>query len=245
MIVPSTCAAVALAVVATPGDVPGLLAQVDAAWTERDLPAKLEEARAALEQAAALAPDDYEVLWRQARFEVWRSDDPVVPREERSRSGKRAWQIAERAAARAPDRVEGHLFAALGMGNYALSLGVLRALREGIEGKFRGQLSRAEAIDPGYLSGTVYVAWGRFFYELPWPKRDERKSEQRLREAIRVNPANVRARVYLAELYLKQDREGAAREVLADALATAPGAYDAPEERRMQARAREILASLK
>jgi tetratricopeptide (TPR) repeat protein len=253
MIVPHTWAALALSLAAAgdgpapapaPADVAALLAQVDAAWAGRDAPARLEEARVALERAAALAPDDYEVLWRQARFDVWLSDDLLRSREERSRIGRRGWETAERAIARDPSRVEGHLFAALGMGNYALSLGVLRALREGIEGKFKARLSRAEAIDPTYLSGTAYVAWGRFYYELPWPKYDARKSERRLREAIRVNPASARARVYLAELYLKEHRTDEARTELEEALAGEPGSYDAPEERRMQARAREILSNL-
>jgi tetratricopeptide (TPR) repeat protein len=223
----------------------GPLARVDAGWNERDVPERLAEVTSALEEAAARAPDDFEVLWRQARLDVWRSDDPTLDRKERSKIGKRAWEVAERAVEKDPARVEGHLYAALGMGNYALALGVFRALREGIEGKFRARLGRAEQIDPAYLGGTIYVAWGRFFYELPWPKYDARRSEENLRKALRVNPASVRARVYLAELYEKEGKRDQARNLLSDALAVQPGAYDAPDERRMQARARELLSKLK
>ena len=59
-----------------------------------------------------------------------------------------------------------------------------------------------------------------------------------------MNASNARARVYLAELYVKEGKRGPARGLLAEVLAAKPGAYDAPEERRMQARAREILSKL-
>jgi tetratricopeptide (TPR) repeat protein len=230
-----------LAIAALPPDVAALIARVDAAWGERDQPEQLAEVTSALDEAERLAPDEYEVLWRRARLGVWLSDDPAKKKDERSRIGRRAWDAAEKAIARDPSRVEGHLYAALGMGTYGQSLGIFRALREGIEGKFKEQLSRAEAIDPTVLGGTVYVAWGRFWYELPWPKYDARKSEKALRRAIEVNPANVRARVYLAELYVKEHKPSQARSLLLEAVAADPGAYDGPEERRMQARARELL----
>ena len=243
----SLLACVAALVLTAAPPAPGveaLLRQVDAAWAERDRPERLEEARAALAEAAAAGPGEYEVLWREARLHAWLSDDPVLGRDERSRIGKRGWEVAERAVAADPRRVEGHLFAALTMGNYALNLGIFRALREGIEGRFKERLSRAEAIDPGYLAGTIPVAWGRFWYELPWPKRDLRRAEESLRKALRMNPASARARVYLSELYVREGKRDAARNTLRDALAAEPGKYDAPEERRMQARAREILSKL-
>ena len=230
-----------LAIAALPPDVASQLARVDAAWSERDQPGRLAEVTSALEEADRIAPEEFEVLWRRARLDVWLSDDPTKKKDERSRIGKRAWDAAEKAITKDPTRVEGHLYAALGMGTYGMSLGIFKALREGIEGKFKARLSRAEAIDPTVLGGTVYVAWGRFWYEVPWPKYDARKSEKALRRAMEVNPANVRARVYLAELYVKENKPSQARSLLQDAVAQDPEAYDGPEERRMQARARELL----
>ena len=71
------------------------------------------------------------------------------------------------------------------MGNYALGIGMLRALREGLEGKFKDRLSRAEKIDRSFQGGAIQTAWGRFWYELPWPKRDARKSGARSRARSR------------------------------------------------------------
>jgi cytochrome c-type biogenesis protein CcmH/NrfG len=220
-----------------------ILARFDEEWTHRDRAESLQAARAALDEAQKLAPDGYEVLWREARYLAWASDDPSLGKDERSKLGKRGWEVAERAVKLEPDRIEGHFYAAINMGNYAIGLGVLKALTQGIEGKFKDRLSRAEQLDPTFDSGTIYNAWGRFWYELPWPKYSARRSEEALRKALRLNPANARSRVYLAELFIKEDKRDQARNVLNDVIASEPE-YDPPEVRRMQARARNILQKL-
>jgi tetratricopeptide (TPR) repeat protein len=224
-------------------DLAALLAEADAAYRQRDQPGALEAAQAALAKADQLSPGNYDVLWRQARLDFWRADDPALDKKEKSRLGKRAWDLAERAVKANPSRVEGWFYAAGGMGQYALGIGVFTALRQGIEGKFKDRISHAEKIDPWYDDGAIQVAWGRFYYELPWPKYDARKSERALLAALDRNPDNVRARVYLADLYRKEHHDEPARDQLEKAAAGAPGRYDEPEERRWQAVARERLAA--
>jgi len=228
-----------------PADPAALLAQVDDDYRHRDEPGKLEDMGARLDQAEKAAPQDYGVLWRQARRYFWLSDDPAIPDKEKSQLGKTAWAYGDRATAANPHRVEGWYFAAAGMGNYSLGIGIFRALGEGIEGKFRDRLKKAEAIDPGFYDGGIPNAWGRFYYKLPWPKYDPEKSEQYLQAALKLNPANVRARVYLADLYRSEGKKKEARAALEKALDHEPGAYDAAEERRMQAVARAELAKMK
>jgi len=222
-----------------------LLAQVDEGWKRRDEPGVIDEIRSQLERAEASAPGDYGVLWRLAQLYFWLSDDPSLDNDHKSRLGKKSWDYGDHAVAVNPNRVEGWYFAALGMGNYSLGIGVLKALGQGIEGKFKERLAKAESIDPGYFSGGIFTAWGRFYYKLPWPKYDPRKSEQMLQRALRVNPDNVRSRVFLAELYEREGHPKEARKLLEEALDRKPGSYDPPEERRSQDLARELLARMK
>jgi tetratricopeptide (TPR) repeat protein len=223
----------------------GLVEKVDAAWPRRDEAGRLGRIRDWLAEAAQLASDDYGVLWRQARYEMWLAEQPGRTKREQSELGKKAWELADRATEADPKRVEGWFYAAGGVGNYSQGIGILSALSQGLEGKFKERLGKAEAIEPGFLDGGVQNAWGRFWYELPWPKYSARKCEEALRKAIVLNPANVRARVYLAELYLKESRKADAKAELEGAIAREPGAYDPPEERRWQARARELIADTK
>ncbi len=235
--------AAALAAPAEPAEpLDVLLARADALYARRDEPGAPDELVRLLAEADRRAPADYGVLWRRAQLQFWISDDPLLPAEEKSRLGRACWEVADEAARAEPRKVEGWFYAAGCMGNYALGIGVLKALTQGIEGKFKERLGKAEAADPAYQSGALPTAWGRFYYELPWPKYDAARSEQRLRGALGMNPRNVRALVYLAELYRKEGRQEEAQRFLESAIARPPGAYDAPEERRWQARARALLA---
>ncbi len=229
---------------AAAADLSPLLAEADATYLRRDDPAALAAHRVRLAEAEKLAPNDYEVLWRLARIYFWLADDPNLKSEEKSKLGKMGWEYGDRATAANPGRVEGWHFAAGGVGNYALGIGVITALRQGIEGKFKERLSRAEKLDPDFQNGAIQTAWGRFWYELPWPKYSADRSQRSLQAALKKNPANVRAHVYLADLHAKEERPEQASAELQLALAGAPGRYDAPEERRWQEVAKRKLADM-
>lgn len=229
---------------ATTAPVPALLARVDDLYRRRDDKVAWHEQQRLVQALIARAPNDHGVLWRAARFYFWASDDPGVAKEQRSHWGKDGWDFAERAIAVNPDDVAGYYWAALCMGNYALGLGVVKALSQGMESKFRDRLTRAQALNAGYEGGAAEVAWGRFYDKLPWPKRDRKKAEEHLRKAIELNPAALRPRVYLASSYLDSDRIIEAKKLLDEVLAAVPGRYDAPEERRAQALAQALMPTL-
>ncbi len=222
-----------------------LLDEIDALYKTRDAPGALDAMGAKLGEAVKQYPGDYEVLWRIARHDFWISDDPTLDKKEKSRIGKIAWDYGDRATAADPTRVEGWNYAAAGMGNYALGIGVFTALRQGIEGKFKERLSKAEAIDAKFENGAIFTAWGRFWYELPWPKYSAKRSREALQRALAMNPDSVRAHVYLADLDEKEDEPAQARAELDKAIANPPGRYDPPEERRWQAAARSRIAAKK
>jgi tetratricopeptide (TPR) repeat protein len=227
-----------------PAELKELLSRADAAYQHRDDPNQLDQLGADLVKAELIAPDDFEVLWRLSRYDFWMADDPQLSADARSLMGKKGWSYGDRATTARPDRVEGWFFGAAGVGAYALGIGVLKALSEGIEVRFKQRLEKAQQLDPTFLDGAIENAWGRFYSEAPWPKRDLDESKRHLRLALRQNPANVRARVYLAEDYLRQQHPKDARKLLEEVLSLPAGQYDAPEELRYQARARALLVKL-
>jgi len=223
---------------------PALMARIDDLHRRRDDHQAFSDEQRLVQAALARAPNDYGVLWRSARFYFWASDDPGLAKEQRSRWGKDGWDIAEHAIAQNPNDVAGYYWAAVCMGNYALGLGVVKALSLGMEGKFRERLGRAEALNDGYEWGGVETAWGRFFDKLPWPKRDRKQGEEHLRRALTINPAALRARVYLAVSYMDSERVPEAKRLLDEVAAAPVGRYDAPEERRAKALAAGLAAEV-
>ena len=216
-------------------------ARADELWKRRDEGTALAQQKAVLEQALARSPNDYGLLWRLGRWYAWRSDDPSLSKTERVNLGKTGWDLAERAVALNPDHVAAQFWAMSAMGAYAIGLGIIRALTQGIEGKFRQRLSRAERFDPKYAHGSIPVAWGGYYAKLPWPKYDEDKAIAYFRKALTINPNNLRGRVYWAELHLREDRPTEAKRLLEEVLRATPNRYDPPEERRAQMLAAQAM----
>jgi tetratricopeptide (TPR) repeat protein len=223
---------------------PVALARLDDLHRRRDDRAAWNEEQRLVQSLLARTPNDYGVLWRAARFYFWASDDPGLARDQRSRWGKDGWDLAERAITLNPNDVAGYYYAAVCMGNYALGLGVVKALSQGMEGKFRERLGRASALNSSYEAGGVETAWGRFYDKLPWPKRDRKKAQEHLRRALEINPSALRARVYLASSYLDTDRPQEAKRLLDEVSGAPLGRYDAPEERRAKAIGDGLLPAL-
>ncbi|HEX3696955.1 MAG TPA: tetratricopeptide repeat protein [Polyangia bacterium] len=225
--------------------VPAMTARLDALYARRDDRAAWAEQQKLATQALGRAPGDYTVLWRAARVYFWMSDDPAASNDQRSAWGKQGWDLAEQAIKANPNDVAGHYYAAVCMGSYALGLGIMRALSQGLEGKFKERLKRAEELEPKYQNGGIFIAWGRFYDKLPWPKRDRKKAQQYERQAMQVNPASLRARVYLASSLIEDGRPEEARRLLDEVRAAPIGRYDAPEEKRAKTMADHVEDKLK
>jgi hypothetical protein len=225
-----------------------ILSRIDALHKQRDDRGAFGEEQQLVKTALGSMGSDYRVLWRAARLYFWLSDDPSVGNDQRSKLGKIGWDLAERAIAVDPKQGDGYYWAAVNMGNYALGLGVVKALTMGLEGSFKARLQRASELLPGYEHGGIDVAWGRFYEKLPWPKRDRKKAEQHLRRVLAQVNDNLRARVYLADTLSHDDRAAEAKKLLEEVAAATPGRYDAPEERRAKALAvglmRDVIKSM-
>ena len=216
---------------------PEELASLDALYVKRADDAAVKELDASLSKALEAAPQDYELLWRMARILQWQADGS--PEKLKKTLARRTWDTADRARAAAPDRVEGQYYAALGIGSYSQAVGILKALGDGLEGKFNERLDAAIRIDSGYERGAPLMVKGRYHYELPWPKRDLKKSAELLQKVTAAHPANLRAWMYLADTLLAQDEPKKAQEAILK-VSEGSTAYDPPEGRRVQQQAKAV-----
>jgi tetratricopeptide (TPR) repeat protein len=220
---------------------PALLAKADELWKKRDQPAAEAEMKALIDKGLAAAPNDYAILWRAAAWHFWTSEDPARSHDEKIKLAKTGWDLGERAVAQNPQGVEGQFFTTVDIGNYSLGIGILRALAQRIEGKFLGHLREAERLNPRFADGGIQVTRGRYHATLPWPKYDAKKAIAAFQQAIEVNPSNLRARVFLAEVLLDEGQAAQAKRLLDDVAKATPGRYDAPEERRAQSLGAALL----
>jgi tetratricopeptide (TPR) repeat protein len=221
---------------------PALLEQLDALYAKRNEAESVKALEQGLTEALKTAPDDFELVWRKARILQWQADGATAEKLKKV-LGKQTWEAGDKAAKLQPNRVEGHYFAACGIGSYSQAVGIMKALGDGLEGKFNERLDTALKLDPMYEYGGPWLVKGRYFYELPWPKRDLRKSAEFYEKAIAKFPQSLRAHYYLAETLLK---DGKAKDADAAIQKVKQGstAYNPAEGQRVQQWAKKVDADI-
>jgi hypothetical protein len=207
----------------------------DRLWPKREDPKLMEELRSLAAAEQAKNPSDYEANWRLASVFVWEADG-LPDGEQKAKVAKQGWDIADKAAQARPKQVEGQYYAGTGLGLYSEGVGILTALRQGLEGKFRNYSLAALRIDRDFLDGGPLLLWGRYFFKLPWPKRDVGQSIKVLTNMLVKHPRNLRAKLYLAEALLSDGRKPEAKKQL-DEVASAPLGIDPSEDHRIKDRA--------
>lgn len=198
-----------------------LVAGMDALWDRRDSEGASADMVSLGTRALDVDPHSYAVEWRMARVYFWAAYTQPSRVAKKALAAK-ALEWAERARREQPDSVEGHYFYAVALGEYASTIGIMQAVVDGIAGKVEAAAKRAYTIDRDFSHGAPGTVLGRFYFLLPWPKRDLDKSRQYLEEVVARHPRALLPRDYLAETYYELGERPKAREQLVFVLANDP-----------------------
>ena len=218
------------------------LAQADALWVRRDEAGVQDQLLQLTADGAKAHPEDFEWLWRAARIQLW-AGDGQTDNDKKKAFGQAAWDYGDRAARAKPGAVEGYYYAAAGIGSYSQAVGILNALGQGLESKFNERLDKAININPKFANAGPLAVKGRYYFELPWPKRNLGKSADWLKRALAADPNGLRAMAWLAETQWRDGNPTAARETLAK-LEQATMPSDPAEERRCKAMGKKIAQEM-
>jgi len=213
----------------------------DELWAKRETADAQNELARMAKSELAKDPDSFEGNWRRASLLVWQADGAADGSELKAALGKLAWEAGDKAILAKPDDVRGHYFAGTGIGLYSEGVGILTALSQGLEGKFRDRIQTALKLDKDFLDGGPQVVWGRYFFKLPWPKRDVGESIKVLSAAVDQHPGNLRAKLYLADS-LAEDGKGAEAKKIMQEILDARLQGDVPERKRMKDHAKKWLS---
>jgi tetratricopeptide (TPR) repeat protein len=175
-------------------------------------------------------PTSYEAAWKAARSyrefanESKKKNTPdwkAVCKE----YGKIGMKYGEKAIALSPNGVEGNCWYGFSVGNYADSVSVLTALKEGLKNKTQSSFEKAYQANKMYYNGGPIKALGRFWFVLPWPLQDKKLSVQYLREFQKFFPNDPEGQVYLAETLMKTGGKEEAKAILQKASASGDKYY--------------------
>jgi len=223
--------------------IPDLLKRGDESYRKRYTEKVAWEAIYYYKEVLKADPDNFDALWRLARS-YYSLSDTIASTKRKKDLGAEGRDYGERAAKLRPQRIEGWFYGVICLGEYSMGIGLMTAMRQGIEGKFRAMTDKAMAIDPNFDLAGPPRAYGRFFHKLPWPKRDYKKAEQYLLDSKRRAPQKLRTYFYLGELYDADDRKEDALKALRECVALDPGKEDRPDGVRYLRECKALLAKL-
>jgi tetratricopeptide (TPR) repeat protein len=223
--------------------IPELMKQGDSAYRKRYSEKVAWEAIYFYREVLKLDANNFEANWKLARS-FYSLSDTIASTKRKKELGAEGVKYGEAAAKLQPGRVEGWFYGVICLGEYSMGIGLLTALKQGIEGKFRSMLDKAMAINPGFDYAGPPRAYGRFYFKLPWPKRDYKKAEQYLLDSRRRSPTKVRSYFYLAELYEADGRKADALAQLRECVSLDPRKEDHPDGARYLKDCKALLAKL-
>jgi tetratricopeptide (TPR) repeat protein len=225
-----------------PADAAAVAAQLDECWKTRDAEASIKQCNDAIKDGNKYFATDYAILWKAARFRWWVADGTTDEKAKRQ-IAKGGWDYANRAVAANPTGAEGKYYVALNIGAYSQAVGILKALSEGLEGQFVENLDYAIKNNETFDRSGARTAKGRYHWELPWPKRDLKKSKDELQKSIDKHPEHLRNYYFLADTLLKDGDAKGAKATIEKAL-SGDESYDPPEARRIKAWAKVSAAAI-
>ena len=221
-----------------------LMREGDLLWQARAEEGKALSSIDAYKRVLAIDDDNYDACWKIARSYFFLGDALPEADEMRDRHremGEQGMPYAKKALGVNPGGIEGHYYYALCIAEYSIGISIVKALAKGLGPEYEKHVGRAMEIDRLYDGAGPLRAMGRYWYKLPWPKRDIKKSIQYLKEAAAAAPFSMRGRVYLAESYLKEDDKVQAQAELRRALEMQPDLAREIDAERWQKRAGELL----
>ena len=168
-------------------------------------------------EAVKLNPKSYEAQWRVARTFFWLTDNTDNKGKDKD-LGWQGYAAALQAIRLNSKGVEGHYFAALCIGEYSKGLGIVTALRKGIESKFKNHLNMSMKIKRCYDYGGADRAYGNLFHLLPWPKRDRKKAMKHYRWSLKCRKAVPRTHYYMARVLAADDKNDEAKKEIENCL---------------------------
>jgi len=219
-----------------------VVAETDRLWAQRGSSSQAQAAVEYLQTATADHPDSYGLHWRLARAAWWVADGTESSETDKS-MGRLGWDAGARAVEIDGSSLEGHYWLMLSMGEYAKGISIVKALAQGIDGKFNEHLDIVLAADEDYDDGGALRAKGKYWSSLPRLMRKYDRSQAKLERADELVPNHPRNLFYLAELHHVLGDDDKAREYLDQSLACT-GWPDGPERDRVMSWARALDAEV-
>lgn len=201
----------------------------------------LETVRAALKEF----PESYGLLWRGARI-IWFIGDWLDDSkgDELEKLGLEGLDYANRALKIQPDGLEGHYYKALAISTYSRGISIVKALMKGLGGDYEDNIRYVLQKDETFDRCGALRAMGRYYWKLPWPKYDYKKSLDYLEKAVKIDPTVLRSHLYYADTLWALKKYQQAKDTYEKILKSEPAPHDVRDNRWVREQTQKQLKKL-
>lgn len=223
------------------GDADTLLTQANTLYSQRDNPAKALEAAELYRKAIALDPDNEQAMLGLVQSLCWVG---AVGHAKNERAlYKEAIEVTDKAVQKWPDRPGPLYWRAAARGMLTTCTNKVHALA--LVDEIKSDMKKLLAMDPNYQGGGAYRVLGRVYTQVPRVLGGDRaKAEQYLRQAINMAPWFLINQLYLADLWVKEERFDEARNILVQVKSAGVRKGFEPEGKQWKAEASKLLIKI-
>ncbi len=184
-------------------------------------------------------PQDYE-LRIQGADDVYYLANLTPDKSEKKNYLSSGIEWSKQAIALQPNKAGGHFYYGILTGLKAEVSGILVGLKS--KDIIKEEMEKVIQIEPSYSNGDAHLALGRWYMGVPsLMGGNTNLAKEHLQKAIAIDPNSTKARVALAELYLKDYEYEPAKKEIDAVLSTPISAANSFEIKRDRADARSLL----
>lgn len=191
-------------------------------------------------EALKIAPRSFQAHYRVARAYARLADKARDRGDGENDHGRKGHYHAIQAIAAEPNRVEGHYWAAICIGEDGKQMGIMNAIAKGIRARFLGHLRAASRLDPHYEDGGASRMLAMYHHSLPVPFKDNAQGLREIRRAERQSPGHSRTLFCWAQILWDEGLHDEARGKARACIKSDKGG-DPLTNRDFQARCRRLL----
>lgn len=219
-----------------------LMTQAAAAYAQR---ADMKQAQTAVDlytKALAADPKNDTAAWRLSQAWFWIGIN--TPEGQDVEPFEKAVNAAKQAVAINPNSLPGHYWLGVAYGVYGKAKGVMKSLS--LVDPIKEEMNWVIAKDPNYENGGPYRVLGRLYFKLPGLfGGDTDKAIENLKKAVQLGPNRWINHLYLAEVYIKEDKTPEAKALIKQIIAGPAETGFEPEYKLWKAEAEQLLKKAK
>lgn len=194
-----------------------------------------------LDKFLAGQPNDYEALWKQARFYWYKGDHQ--PKGKKQPSFEKAKGFAERAVASNEKGAEGHYWLASMIGSVGQEKGILNSLF--MVSPMKKELDRCIEVDPKYAD--AYKVTAQLYFKVPGPPLsigNKKTALQFVQKSTVLGPDHIDHWVLYAEIAISLKDYATARKACETAISLPDDPEDPQSSKDDKEKAKDLLKQI-